>query len=267
MIKKKDFYIKDFSTFNWVGFYTLYKKEIQRFYSVATQTLLAPAITTLLFYGIFSIALGRNLVLINNVVFSEFLAPGLICMAILQNAFANTSSSILISKVQGNIVDILMPPLSELELTYAYALGGISRGLLVGIFVAVIIYFIVPLKIHSIFHIIFYGLMSSLFLSLLGIFCGVWSQKFDHMAAITNFLITPLTFLSGTFYSINSLPDFWQNIALFNPFFYMIDGFRFGFLGINDGNVVLGMLILSFANLSSLFICLIMFKKGYRLKN
>ena len=188
-------------------------------------------------------------------------------MAILQNSFANTSSSILISKVQGNIVDILMPPLSQSELTIAFALGGVTRGLMVGIVVAVTIYCFVSINIHSWFYILFFSVSSALFLSLLGIFCGVWSQKFDHMAALTNFVITPLTFLSGTFYSISNLDVVWQNIAMFNPFFYMIDGFRYGFLGINDGSLQVGVLFLILGNLLAIFLCMLMFKKGYRLKN
>ena len=267
MTKKNFFIIKDFSKFNWTGFLTLYKKEISRFLNVATQTLVAPAITTLLFFAIFTIALDRTSIVYNGISFSEFLAPGLICMAILQNAFANTSSSILISKVQGNIVDILMPPLSEYELTFAYALGGITRGLIVGVVVAFTIYLIVPLKIYSFASIIFFSVSSSLLLSLLGIFCGVWSLKFDHMAAITNFIITPLTFLSGTFYSIDRLPQFWKSFAEFDPFFYMIDGLRYGFLGVSDGNLTVGILLMCVFNIVSLIMCLIMFKRGYRLKS
>ncbi|MAY90967.1 MAG: multidrug ABC transporter permease [Rickettsiales bacterium] len=267
MTIKKVLKIKDFSNFNFLGFYTLYIKEIKRFLNVGAQTLIAPAVTTLLFYGIFSIALGRNAYQINSYSFSEFLAPGLICMAILQNSFANTSSSILISKVQGNIVDILMPPISESELTFAFALGGITRGLMVGLVVAFTIYFFVPFKIHSLFYVIFFSIASALFLSLLGIFCGVWSLKFDHMAGITNFIITPLTFLSGTFYSINRLPEFWQLFAKFNPFFYMIDGLRYGFLGINDANLNVGIMMLVLGNIFFIFLCKYMFRKGYRLKS
>ena len=267
MTIKKSLKINDYESFNWQGFKTLYIKEIKRFMNVATQTLLAPAITTLLFYGIFAISLGRGSLMIEGYSFSEFLAPGLICMSMLQNSFANTSSSILISKVQGNIVDILMPPLSESELTLAFALGGVSRGIMVGLTVAFTIYLIVPIKIYSFFYILFFTFFSSLFLSLLGIFCGVWSQKFDHMAALTNFVITPLTFLSGTFYSINKLPEIWQIFAQFNPFFYMIDGFRYGFLGISDGNIYIGMIILCLGNILAILFCMHMFKKGYRLRS
>ena len=167
-------------------------------------------------------------------------------MAILQNSFANTSSSILISKVQGNIVDILMPPVSEKELILAYSLGGITRGILVGIVVAFTIYLFVPGSIFSIFH--------------------IWAEKFDHMAAITNFVIVPLTFLSGTFYSVLNLPVFWQNFTYINPFFYMIDGFRYGILGINDSNIISGMIILTLANIVSLILCMYIFKSGYKLK-
>ena len=266
-MKKKEINIKDYSGFNLIGFFTLYRKEIKRFLNVGTQTLIAPAVTTLLFYIIFTVALGRGEIKINLYDFSEFLAPGLICMAILQNAFANTSSSILISKVQGNIVDTLMPPLSQSELTFAFALGGITRGLLVGIIVAITIYSIVPLKIYSLFCILYFSISSALFLSLLGIFCGVWSQKFDHMAALTNFVITPLTFLSGTFYSMEKLPETWQFVASINPFFYMIDGFRYGFLGVNDGNIIIGIIFLFIGNVTSILMCMRIFKKGYRLKS
>ena len=264
---KKKIKIRSYKEFNYIGFFTLYKKEIKRFLNVGMQTLLAPAVTTLLFYIIFTIALGRGFFEIKNISFSEYLAPGLICMAILQNAFANTSSSILISKVQGNIVDILMPPLSEIELTAGYVLGGITRGILVGFFVAIMIYFIVPLSVYDLPLLFFYSFLSASFLSFLGIICGVCSLKFDHMAAITNFVITPLTFLSGTFYSIENLPDLWQKIALFNPFFYMIDGFRFSLIGVNDSNIFLGIVILTLGNILCLIICMKIFKYGYKLKS
>ena len=259
--------IRNFRGFNWIGFYTLYIKEVRRFLNVFAQTILAPAITTLLFYLIFALSIDRDYLNTKQHTFSEFLAPGLICMAMMQNAFANTSSSILISKVQGNIVDVLMPPLSELELTFSYCLGGVTRGLLVGFSVGITINFVVPLKLFSFFYIIYFAFFSSLLLSLLGILCGIWSKKFDHMAAITNFVILPLTFLSGTFYSIDRLPEFWHFLASWNPFFYMIDGFRSGFLGYGDSNVFLGTLILAFANLFFLILTIYVFKKGYGLRN
>ena len=258
--------IKNFKGFNWLGFWTLYSKEVRRFLNVFAQTVLAPAITTLLFYIIFTISVDRNYLNSENYIFSEFLAPGLVCMAIMQNAFANTSSSILISKVQGNIVDVLMPPLSEYELTLSYSLGGVTRGLLVGLSVSFVIYFIVPLQINNLIIIIYFALFSSLLLSLLGILCGIWAKKFDHMASVTNFVILPLTFLSGTFYSVAKLPEDVRFLAFWNPFFYIIDGFRYGFIGTGDSNVSLGIFILALANLF-LLLTIYIFKKGYGLRN
>ena len=258
--------IRNFKGFNWIGFYSLYLKEVNRFLNVFAQTILAPAITTLLFYIIFTISIDREHSITSDYSFSEFLAPGLICMGIMQNAFANTSSSILISKVQGNIVDVLMPPISEYELTFSYSLGGITRGLLVGFSVSLIIYIFVPLKIHNLSIIFYFAFSSSLLLSLLGILCGIWAKKFDHMASITNFIILPLTFLSGTFYSIDRLPELWHFIALWNPFFYMIDGFRYGFLGEGDSNLMIGIIILTLANLFFLLLTIYIFKKGFGLR-
>ena len=259
--------VKSFKGFNWIGFYTLYSKEVRRFLNVFAQTVLAPAITTLLFYIIFTISVDRSYLSTESFTFSQFLAPGLVCMSIMQNAFANTSSSILISKVQGNIVDVLMPPLSEYELTFSYSLGGVTRGLLVGLSVSIVIYLIVPIQITNLFIIIYFALFSSLLLSLLGILCGIWAKKFDHMASVTNFIILPLTFLSGTFYSIERLPEDWRFFAYLNPFFYIIDGFRYGFVGVSDSNIQLGIFILAMANLFFLILTVYIFKKGYGLRN
>ena len=259
--------VKSFKGFNWIGFYTLYSKEVRRFLNVFAQTVLAPAITTLLFYIIFTISVDRSYLNTESFTFSQFLAPGLVCMSIMQNAFANTSSSILISKVQGNIVDVLMPPLSEYELTFSYSLGGVTRGLLVGLSVSIVIYLIVPIQITNLFIIIYFALFSSLLLSLLGILCGIWAKKFDHMASVTNFIILPLTFLSGTFYSIERLPEDWRFFAYLNPFFYIIDGFRYGFVGVSDSNISLGIFILAVANLIFLILTIYIFKKGYGLRN
>ena len=259
--------VKSFKGFNWIGFYTLYSKEVRRFLNVFAQTVLAPAITTLLFYIIFTISVDRSYLSTESFTFSQFLAPGLVCMSIMQNAFANTSSSILISKVQGNIVDVLMPPLSEYELTFSYSLGGVTRGLLVGLSVSIVIYLIVPIQITNLFIILYFALFSSLLLSLLGILCGIWAKKFDHMASVTNFIILPLTFLSGTFYSIERLPEDWRFFAYLNPFFYIIDGFRYGFVGVSDSNISLGIFILAMANLIFLILTIYIFKKGYGLRN
>jgi len=251
---------------NWLGLYTLTAKEIRRFLKVYFQTIVAPVVTTLLFLAVFVLALGRAALDVDGVPFAEFLAPGLIMMAMAQNAFANTSSSLIIAKVQGNIVDVLMPPLSPLEQTLGFALGGIARGLAVGVVVLAVMALFVPMHIASPLLILYHGVMASLLLSLLGMIGGIWADKFDHMAAVTNFIVTPLSFLSGTFYSIEHLPANLRILALSNPFFYMIDGFRCGFTGHADGSLVVGALVLAAANLLLAFTAYRMFKTGYKLK-
>ncbi len=251
---------------NWVGAWTLYKKEVFRFLKVATQTIAAPVVTTLLFFAIFSLALGGIVRMVGDVPFLQFLAPGLIMMAMVQNAFANTSSSVVIAKVQGNIVDVLMPPLSPAELAVAYVAGGVTRGLLVGFVTFLAILPFTGLGIHDPLFILFHGVAASMMLSLLGMIGGIWSEKFDHIAAVTNFVVTPLAFLSGTFYTIDRLPETWQVIAHANPFFYMIDGFRYGFIGISDGTLGAGLMVMTACNLALWGLVLRMLTTGYKLK-
>ena len=254
------------STSNWLGLYTLYLREVRRFVKVYTQTIIGPVVTTLLFLAVFSLALGRAVTEVNGVPFLEFLAPGLIMMAIVQNAFANTSSSMMISKIQGNIVDTLMPPLSAHELTFGISMGGMTRGIAVGVAVTVVLSIWVPINIHSAGLIAYYAVAASLMLSLLGVIGGIWSDKFDHIAAVTNFIITPLSFLSGTFYSIERLPQLAQTIAHLNPFFYMIDGFRYGFIGQSDAPVLTGMVVVGLMDVALWIVCWRMFDTGYKLK-
>ncbi|HEC90765.1 MAG TPA: multidrug ABC transporter permease [Alphaproteobacteria bacterium] len=257
---------------NAIGLWTLYMREVRRFQKVYMQTMVAPVVTTLLFLAVFAMALGggggggRAAQSVSGVPFLQFLAPGLIMMAIAQNAFANTSSSIVIAKVQGNIVDTLMPPFTAHELTLGIALGGATRGVVVGVLVAIVIAFFVPLGISHPGYIIFHGVAASLMMSLLGVVGGVWSEKFDHIAAVTNFIVTPLTFLSGTFYSIQRLPDVFRTAAHLNPFFYMIDGFRYGFTGISDTSPLLGLAVMAAIDLGLWLLCWRMFATGYRLK-
>ena len=251
---------------NWLGLWTLYLKEVRRFAKVATQTVIAPVVTTLLFLAIFALALAGNSRQANGVPFSQFLAPGLIMMAIVQNAFVNTSSSIMISKIQGNIVDVLMPPLSPGELTLAFAAGGLTRGLVVGLAVAATMALFVPIHVVHPGFIVFHALAAALMLSLVGVIAGIWAEKFDHMAAITNFVITPFSFLSGTFYSVDRLPEFWRIAAHFDPFFYMIDGFRAGFIGRADASPLLGAAVLIGADLLLWLLAYALFRRGYRLK-
>jgi ABC-2 type transport system permease protein len=251
---------------NWLGFWTLYVREVRRFLKVATQTVMAPVVTTLLFLAVFALALGGAGRSAGGVPYTEFLAPGLVIMAVMQNSFANTSSSIIIAKVQGNIVDVLMPPLSGGELTLAFALGGVTRGLVVGAVVTLAIWCVVPIHIRSIGAVLFYGVSASLLLSLLGLLGGIWAEKFDHMAAVTNFVVTPLSFLSGTFYSIDRLPANWQFLAHLNPFFYMIDGFRSGFIGHADGAVAVGIVVLIATNAALFILSFQLIARGYKLK-
>ena len=251
---------------NFIGLKTLYEKEVRRFFKVKSQTILAPMVTTLLFLAIFSLAFGETTRMVAGVPYVEFLAPGLIIMAIAQNAFANTSSSIVVAKVQGNIVDILMPPLTSHELTLGIAMGGVTRGIVVGVFVWIGISFFVETKVIHIGYLVFHAAMASLMLSLLGLIGGIWADKFDQMSALTNFVVTPLSFLSGTFYSIQRLPETVQIAAYFNPFFYMIDGFRFSMIGRADGSLEMGIIVMVVGNIFLWLICGWMFSSGYKLK-
>jgi len=251
---------------NGLGLWTLYVKEVRRFLNVYTQTLLAPMIVSLLFLAIFALALGGLRRQVGGIDYILFLAPGLIMMTMMQNAFANTSSSIVIAKVQGNIVDVLMPPLSAAELTCGIAGGGLTRGVMVGLASGLAMWVFVPLRPHAPLLIVYYAVNASLMLALLGMAGGIWAEKFDHIAAVTNFVITPFSFLSGTFYSIERLPPGWQLAAHFNPFFYLIDGFRYGFIGRADSSLWLGALVVLGVNASLWLLVHRMFASGYRLK-
>jgi len=255
-----------FGAVNWIGLGTHCVKEIRRFGKVLSQTVVAPVVTTLLFLAIFSLALGGTQRTVEGVPFSAFLVPGLVMMAIAQNAFANTSSSLIISKIQGNIVDVLMPPLSPAELTLGFAVGGIARGLAVGVAVAASTALFVSLHVQHWGFVLFHALAAAALMSLLGTITGIWADKFDHIAAVTNFVVVPLTFLSGTFYSIQHLPPAWQAVARLNPFFYMIDGFRYGFIGSADGSLATGAAVLLAANLALAWACHRMIAVGYKLK-
>ena len=252
---------------NWLGMGTLFAKEIRRFMKVYLQTLVSPMITTLLFLAVFALSVGRQSAEIDGVPFLEFLAPGLIMMAMVQNAFANTSSSLTISKIQGNIVDLLMAPLSALEQLVAMVGGGICRGLVVGLVVGLSMLPFVPVHVAMPGLVLFHAVSGCLLLALLGLMGGIWADKFDHLAAVTNFVITPLSFLSGTFYSSQHLPPFFHAIAMGNPFFYMIDGFRAGFTGHADGDIVTGMVVLSAANVLLTGMVWRMLATGYKLKS
>lgn len=253
---------------NWIGIYTLIQKEVGRFISVYLQTIVAPVMTTFLFYVIFTLAFdglsGRG---ISGVPYMQFLVPGLIMMAMAQNAFANTSSSLVVGKVQGNIIDILMPPLAPWEVLIGFVVGGVARGVIVGLVSVVVLIPFIGLSIENIWALLIFGVLGTMMLALLGIIGGIWANKFDHIAAVTNFVVMPMTFLSGTFYSIDRLTPLWQDIAHINPFFYMIDGFRSGFIGVSDTPLVTGVIILSAVNIVLWMCALTMLRKGYRIKS
>jgi ABC-2 type transport system permease protein len=251
---------------NWRGMWELYLKEVRRFWKVIVQTVAAPVITSLMFLLVMVFAFGRQGVSIAGYPFADFLVPGLIIMTMVQNAFANTSSSILVAKVQGNIVDVLMPPLSAAELTVAWIAGGATRGVVVGLACLIVMGFFADLHLHNIWLIIFHGIAGSLFMSTLGVMGAIWAEKFDHMAAVTNFIVTPLTFLSGTFYTIDRLPEWGQFIAHYNPFFYNIDGFRHGFLGQEPSQPILGVIVMTLLNAVLIVVTYQMIRRGYKLK-
>lgn len=253
---------------NWQGLKTLYLKEVRRFFKVQLQTVWAPAITTLMFLVIFSLALGRSRAAVLGVPYADFLGPGLIVMGMIQNSFANSSSSILVAKVQGSIIDVLMPPLSAGELVMAYVAGALTRAWLVGIAVWTVMAIApgVDVPIANPLLVLYFGTMGAVLLALLGILTGVWADKFDHAAAVTNFVIQPLTLLSGTFYAIDKVNPTMALISHANPFFYIIDGFRSGFIGVSDGLLGQGAVVLAVANVALWALCYRVIRSGWRLK-
>lgn len=257
---------------NWGGLRTLYIKEVRRFFKVQLQTIWAPAITTLLFLVIFTVSAGgRQPVHIGaaEVAFADFLAPGLIVMGMLQNAFANASFSLLVGKIQGTVVDYLMPPLSTGELLLGMVGGAVTRALCVGgaVFLAMQFWPGVHVVPRHPIAIIWFGLLGAAFLSLVGILTSMWAEKFDHAAAVQNFLIAPLTLLSGTFYSVDRLAPAFRAFSHFNPFFYIISGFRYGFLLDADSDVLFGGGVLLAIDIAFALICYTLLRRGWRLKS
>lgn len=253
---------------NWQGLQTLYLKEVRRFFKVQLQTVWAPAITTLMFLAIFALALGRASTVVMGVPFTTFLGPGLIVMGMIQNGFANTSSSLLIGKIQGTIVDVLMPPLSSTELLVAWVGGAVTRAWLVGlaVYVAMLLAPGVDVPINNLLIVLYFGTAGSVMLALLGILTGIWADKFDHAAAVTNFIVQPLTLLSGTFYAIDRVSPAMKLLSHANPFFYIIDGFRFGFLGVSDGLALQGAIIIAVIDVGLWLVCFRALSTGWRLK-
>ncbi|MGR3759945.1 ABC transporter permease [Roseobacteraceae bacterium NS-SX3] len=255
-----------FGRVNWLGLQTLAGREVKRFLVVWTQTLLAPLVTAALFLMIFNIAIGPRRGDVMGVPFLTFIAPGIMMMTVIQNAFANTSSSIVISKVQGNIVDTLMPPLSASEILAGYLAGAVARGVMVALGIGLgLVLFLNMLPAYPLVALGFV-VLGAAFLGALGIVAGVFAEKFDQMAAITNFIVTPLAFLSGTFYSVEALPPVLRAVSYVNPVFYLIDGARFGVIGTSDSSPWLGLAVCGSATAAVCLLAWLMLRKGYRLK-
>ena len=263
--KKYEIGVRRFGYVNWIGVWTLYKKEILRFLNVWIQTLLSPLISSLLFLLVISLAINETENVL-GVPFINFLAPGLIAMQVIQQAFSHSSSSIMIGKIQGNIVDVLYAPLSAGEVTIATILAASTRSIMIATISIIVFSFIIELTIVSFTYIIIFTFLSSFILGAVGFMAGLWAEKFDHMASVTNFLIVPLSFLSGTFYSIDRLPSVLHKISELNPFFYMIDGFRYGFIGTSDGSIIYGIIYLTILSFVTWYIAYLLYKRGYKIK-
>lgn len=249
------------------GFPTLFHKEVLRFWKVSVQTVAAPVLTTLLYLLVFAHALGSRVAAFPGVTYVEFLIPGLAMMAMLQNAFANGSSSLIQSKVTGNIVFILLPPLGAGEILAAYLLAAMVRGLVVGIGVFAATLWLVPMPVKQPLWAIAFAVTGCGMLGVLGILAGIWAEKFDQIAAFQNFLVMPLTFLAGVFYSMHSLPPFWQAVSRLNPFFYAIDGFRYGFFGQSDVDPAMSLAIAMAAFAALSWMTLLLLRRGFKLRH
>jgi len=264
--KKYQINVKKFGLINWIGFKSLWVKECSRFMKVWQQTLLSPLVSSLLFLSVLSLALGNNRGDVLGHSFISFLAPGLIAMSILTQSFSHSVSSLMIGKMQGNIVDMLYAPLSALEVSMAIILAALTRSFLIALISIGFFSLIIEIPIDNILFIFIFGFLSAFILGSLGFITGLWAEKFDHTATVTNFIITPLSFLSGVFYSIDKLPEFFQSISHVNPFFYMIDGFRYGFLGRSDGSIRVGLIYLIILSIVMWYAAFYLYKKGYKIK-
>ena len=250
---------------NWAGLRALYIREVLRFWKVGFQTLAAPIVTALLYMMVFVVAWGPRAT-VEGVTFAAFIAPGLIMMQILTNSFSNSSSSLLQAKMNGLIGDFLTPPLSPGELVAGFALGAMTRGIVVGTVAALAILPFAHMSFHHVWAIVYFAIGASLVMGLLGIMAAIWSEKFDHIAAVTNFIVMPMTFLSGTFYLVSRLPEPFRTISHYNPFFYLIAGFRYGFTGLADGSLTIGAAVTAALVVAIWLICWRMFATGYKLK-
>ena len=265
--KKYKIGTRRFGLINWVGAWTLYKKEVLRFLIVWIQTIFSPLISSLLFLLVLSLAIGADRGDVLGVPFITFLAPGLISMQVIQQSFSHSSSSFMIGKIQGNILDLLYAPLSAAEVTVSISLAAVTRSVMIAAVSIIVFKLIIKIEITNYLLLVIFTLLSSFILGNIGIIAGLWAEKFDHMATVTNFVIVPLSFLSGTFYSIDRLPEFLQIVSKANPFFYMIDGFRYSFIGQADGSITIGLVYLTILSVVSWFITYLLYKNGYKIKS
>ena len=256
-----------FGYINWIGAWTLYKKEVLRFLNVWIQTIFSPLISALLFLLVLTLAIGTDKGNVLGVPFINFLAPGLVAMQIIQQSFSHSASSFMIGKIQGNIVDILYAPLSASEVTLAVTLAAVTRSIIIAFISICIFHLIINFEIKNYFTLIIFTFLSSFTLGALGVIAGLWAEKFDHMATVTNFIIVPLSFLSGTFYTIDKLPGYLYTISKANPFFYMIDGFRYSFIGKSDGSLTVGLIYLTTLSIILWMTAYLLYKRGYKIKS
>jgi ABC-2 type transport system permease protein len=256
-----------FGYINWIGAWTLYKKEVLRFLNVWIQTIFSPLISALLFLLVLTLAIGTDKGNVLGVPFINFLAPGLVAMQVIQQSFSHSASSFMIGKIQGNIVDILYAPLSASEVTLAVTLAAVTRSIIIAFISICIFHLIINFEIKNYFTLIIFTFLSSFTLGALGVIAGLWAEKFDHMATVTNFIIVPLSFLSGTFYTIDKLPGYLYTISKANPFFYMIDGFRYSFIGKSDGSLTVGLIYLTTLSIILCMTAYLLYKRGYKIKS
>ncbi len=265
--KKYQIGTRRFGTINWIGTYSLFKKEVLRFLTVSGQTLFGPILTSVLFLTVISLAIGDQRAEVLGVPYIKFLASGLIMMQVIQQSFAHSSSSLMMGKMMGTITDIVHSPLSSSEVVFAITLASTARGLLIASVSTLIFIFFIDLSIQNFFLWFIYLFLGGLFMGSLGIIVGLYADKFDQMSTVTNFIIVPLSFLSGTFYSIERLPDFLKILSNYNPFFHMIDGFRFAFIGQLDGSVIFGITLLTSLSLAIIYTAYFLVNKGYKIKS
>ena len=259
--------VRQFGRINYVGLVALWYRECSRFFIVWAQTLLSPLVSSLLFLSVLTLALGNDRGDVLGFSFITFLAPGLIIQSMILQSFSHSVSSFMISKMQGNLVDILYAPLSSFEVSFAIIMAAVTRSILIGFISIVVFIFIVELPIKNIFYILYAAFFGSFFIGSLGFITGLWATKFDHTATVTNFILQPLSFLSGVFYTIDRLPEFFQSISSVNPFFHIINIFRYGFLGKSDGDMSFGMIYMPLLALVGWLVAFYLYKKGYKLKS